>query len=181
MPPPPVRSTPRPSLPVYPAEGTETAWLAVVAMFRSAKALQRATLKYWAGDGSDLDPPPDNAPWVRITPSPLPSAYSNRSGGSPDRPVYQMGFSVAIETSIPGTSATDSMRFWGVIFEVLHPSAEADLETQIDQLGAAGIEAIEIKRAAWGLGFEPAGKAGAADATRTYGSGSFDVLMHFET
>jgi hypothetical protein len=182
MPPPIQRGTPRPSSPVYPAESTELAWRTLVAMFRAYAPLRSATIKAWDGDASDLDPPSDDGgPWIRLTPSPMPSSWSNHSGGNPDRPVYDMGFTVAIELSTPGTAITDSMRLWGQVMNVLHPPAPADLDAQEATFQAVGIESIEIKLPAWGLPFAPAGKPTSPEMIRTYGIGHLDVVMHFGT
>jgi hypothetical protein len=182
--PPPIRpGRPVPNAPAYPAEGTELAFNAIVARFRAAPALARVAVHAWDGDAADNDPPADDSgPWLRFTPSPLASGYSNRSGGPVDRPVYAMPFQITIELSTPGTNPRDSMRLWGQLFAVLHPVTDADLAAFNLAMQAVGVESIEITRPAWGLSYSPGGNgAKGANVTRTYGVGSIDVSIRFGT
>jgi hypothetical protein len=166
-------------MPSYPAEGTEIAFNVIVQAIR--QGIPRAAVRAWDGDPLDDDGPGDDVgPWVRLTPSPLPSAFSNVSAGDPDRPVYSMPFSIAVETSTPGTSIAASFRLWGQIMNCLHPEDPAQLAALAVRLQLAGISRIEVKRPAWGVP-SMVGKAGPGDVVRSYGVGSLEVSMNFGT
>lgn len=152
--------------PSFRPDGTDLVFARLAAMLRSSPELHGCTVRAWDDPSVDMAPvPTDGPPWLRITPSPGPSAIHSRSRAGI---VHRMPLSVAIETSVPGTQVGLSQKFWGAILRALFPTPKLDARLQ-----ALGVTGFVVTKAGWGA---PQG-----DPPCCEGAGEITLMMYFTT